>query len=333
MLVIGLQGSPRKNGSTDYLLKSFFNEIDKRGVETQVITISRKNIKMCKGCGYCEKHGFCVTRDDDMSIEMYPLLHEADIVVAATPIYFYHASAQLKMFIDRCQALWSRKFRYRVKDPGSKTRKGFLLSPGATKGENLFEGLELSMRYFFDAISADYSGGLTYRSVENPVDFKKYPSLLDDIKKSADSLLEPFADRKKILFACRENACRSQMASAFARYNAGEMVESLRGGSTPSDEVNPLMVGVMAEKGIDMAFRKPQSIENAISKSKPDIIVTMGCGEECSFVPGAKRLDWDLPDPAGKDINFMRQVRDEIEEKVQSLINELSKSDSGRMKT
>jgi len=332
MLVLGLQGSPRKNGSTDHLLTSFINEIDKRGVETQVIPISKKNIKMCKGCGYCEKHGFCVTRDDDMAIEMYPLLHEADIVVAATPIYFYHASAQMKMFIDRCQALWSRIFRYRVVDPGSKTRKGFLLSQAATKGEHLFRGLELSMRYFFDAFSADYFGSLTYRTVENPVDYKKYPSLLDDIGKIVDSLLEPFADRKKILFACRENACRSQMASAFAQYHAGEMIESLRGGSKPSNAVNPFMVEVMAEKGIDMVFRKPRSIEDAISKTKPDMIVTMGCGEECPFVPGAKRLDWDLPDPAGKDINFMRQVRDEIEAKVQSLINELSKSDSGNTK-
>jgi protein-tyrosine-phosphatase len=268
-----------------------------------------------------------------MSVEMYPLLYEADIVIAATPVYFYHASAQMKVFMDRCQALWSRKFRYRLLDPGSKTRKGFLLSQGATKGGDLFRGLEVSMRYFFDAFSADYAGGLTYRSVESPVDFKKYPSLPDDIEKAADSLLGTFAGRKKILFACRENACRSQMASAFAQYHAGEMVESLRGGSTPSHEVNPLMVEVMAEKGIDMAFRKPQSIENAISKAKPDMIVTMGCGEACPFVSGAKRLDWDLPDPAGKDINFMRQVRDEIEEKVRSLITGLSKSDSGNAKT
>ncbi len=324
MLVIGLQGSPRKNGSTDYLLTSFLNEMESRGAETRAVTISRKNIKMCKGCGYCEKHGFCVTRDDDMAIEMYPLLHEADIVVAATPIYFYHASAQMKMFIDRCQALWSRKFRFQVADPGSKTRKGFVLSQAATKGEHLFRGLELSMRYFFDAFSAKYCGSLTYRAVENPVDFKKHPALLDEIGEAAGSLLESFADRKKILFACRENACRSQMASAFAQYHAGEMVESLRGGSTPASEVNPLMVEVMAEKGIDMAFRKPRSIEDAISKTKPDLIVTMGCGEECPFVPGAKRVDWDLPDPAGKDINFMRHVRDEIEAKVQSLLTALS---------
>ena len=89
----------------------------------------------------------------------------------------------------------------------------------------------------------------------------------------------------------------------------------------------------MAEKGIDMAYRKPRSIEKAISRVKPDIIVTMGCGEECPFVPGAERLDWDLPDPAGKDIDFMRQVRDEIEEKVQSLITALPGSDSGNAKT
>jgi len=333
MKVLGLQGSPRKNGSTDYLLTSFFAEFDKRGVETLTIPISRKNIQFCKGCGYCEKHGFCITRDDDMSVEMYPLLYEADIVVVATPVYFYHASAQMKMFIDRCQTLWSRKFRFRLSDPGSKIRKGFLLSPGATKGEDLFKGLDLTMKYFFDAFNAHYKGSLTYRSVEHPDDFKKYPSLPDDIAKAVDNLLGTFTGRKKILFACRENACRSQMAGAFARYYAGGLIDSLQGGSKPSQEVNPLMVEAMAEKGIDMAFRKPRSIENTISKSKPDIIVTMGCGEECPFVPGAKRMDWDLPDPAGKDIHFMRKVRDEIEEKVRLLVKELSESRSGSLKT
>jgi protein-tyrosine-phosphatase len=79
----------------------------------------------------------------------------------------------------------------------------------------------------------------------------------------------------------------------------------------------------MEEKGIDMAFRIPQSIESAIKSTSPEQIVTMGCGEECPIVPGAQREDWDLPDPAGKDIDFMRTVRDEIEKRVTELVSGL----------
>ena len=98
----------------------------------------------------------------------------------------------------------------------------------------------------------------------------------------------------------------------------------ITGGSQPADQVNPEMVRAMHEKGIDMAYRVPQSIESAISDTRPDFIVTMGCGEECPFVPGAKMRDWDLPDPAGKPSEFMRRVRDEIEDNVKNLIKELT---------
>ena len=323
MLVLGLQGSPRKKGSTDYLLTAFFQEMEKYGVHRKVVDVCRRNITPCKGCGYCEKHGVCVTKDDDMAREMYSLVREADVIVAATPIYFYHGSAQLKGFIDRCQTLWSRKYRYRLKDPGHRIRKGFLLSQAATKGANLFEGLEVTMRYFFDALNAEYAGGLTFRSIENPDDYRNATTLSDDIAASVKSLLEPLAGRKKVLFACRENACRSQMASAFARLHGGDTVDALCGGSTPVEKINPLMEEAMAEKGIDMAFRIPQSIENAVADSKPDMIVTMGCGEACPFIPGAERLDWDLPDPAGRDLAFMREVRDRIEASVLTLLEKI----------
>jgi protein-tyrosine-phosphatase len=84
------------------------------------------------------------------------------------------------------------------------------------------------------------------------------------------------------------------------------------------------MIKAMHEKGIDMAYRVPQRIESAISNTPPDFIVTMGCGEECPLVPGAQIRDWDMPDPAGKPPDFMRQVRDEIESNVKNLIKELT---------
>ena len=321
MLVLGIMGSPRKKGNTDFLLSSFMNEVENAGVRTHVIEIGKKKILPCMEYSVCEKKGTCPI-DDDMN-EIYPLLYEADIIVLATPIFFYNTPAQTKALIDRSQTLWARKYKLNLTDPGRKNRRGFLLALGATKGTNLFEGMKLTAKYFFDAVGASFEGSLTYRGVEKRGDMEKHPSVAGDVREAAGNILRPFLSRKKILFACRENACRSQMASAFAGYIAGDRIDSLNGGSTPVDAINPLMVEVMEEKGIDMAFRRPKSIEQAISKEKPDIIITMGCGEECPFVPGAKTENWDIPDPVGKSIEFMRNVRDEIEKKIIELKDQL----------
>ncbi len=324
MLVLGLQGSPRKKGNTSFLLSTFLKEAENLGAKTDVVEVSKKNILPCKGCGYCEKEGFCVIEDDDMQDDIFPLLRQADVIVAATPIFFYSATGQLKILIDRCQTLWSRKYKLNLNDPGSKTRQGFLLALGATSGKNLFEGVTLTAKYFFDAIGAGYSGSLTYRRIEGPGDLEKHPSVLKDVKEEVSRLLKPFLNRKKILFVCRENACRSRMAAAFARYLAGDEMEVVSGGSNPAGEVNPVMVEVMEEKGIDMAFRRPRPAEEAIESRRPDVIISVGCGDERPFIPGVKREDWDLPDPAGQPIDFMRNIRDEIEKKVKALISDVA---------
>ena len=142
-----------------------------------------------------------------------------------------------------------------------------------------------------------------------------------DVKNSVYELISPLLDRKRILFACRENACRSQMAAAFAQSLAGDKIEVASAGSKPAEKINLDMVKAMAEKGIDMGFRKTRSLEKAASELQPEMIITMGCGEECPFIPGMQRLDWDLPDPAGKSMDVMRNVRDEIEKKVEALVN------------
>ena len=271
-----------------------------------------------------KKKGLCVITDDEMTSDIYPLIRDADVVVAATPIYFYSATAQLKALIDRSQTLWSRKYRFKLADPKSKNRLGVLLSVGATKGENLFAGLELTMKYFCDAIDADYSGNLTYRQIEKKEDLANSPLVFTETRDMVNRLLTPLSSRKKVLFACRENACRSQMAAAFAQYLGGDKIDAFSGGTSPANNVNSVMAGSMQEKGIDMAFRTPRTLETVISNTKPDIIVTMGCGEQCPFVPGAEKIDWDIPDPAGKPEDFMRHVRDEIDQKVKELIRKVS---------
>jgi multimeric flavodoxin WrbA/protein-tyrosine-phosphatase len=323
MLVLGFQGSPRRKGNTSFLLNTFMQAAEKRGAQTQIIEVTRKNIIPCKELVVCEKKGYCPI-DDDIKTDIYPLIRQAEVVVLATPIFFFNMTAQLKAVVDRCQLFWARKYRFNLTDPAKMTKRGFLLSVGASKGKNLFEGLQLSAKYFFDAIDAHFAGSLTYREIEEPKDMARHATVATDVEKAATDLIGPLIGRKKILFACRENACRSQMAGVLAQSLAGDKIEVLTGGSQPAESVNPDMVTVMQEKGLDMVYRTPQHIESVISENLPDIIVTMGCSEECPFVPGAQMLDWDLADPAGKPLAFMRQTRDEIENHVKKLVEQLS---------
>lgn len=322
MFVLGLQGSPRKKGNTTFLLNVFMEEMKNRGAETEIINVCDKFIKPCIGCANCERKGVCAIKDDDMPGEIYGQLRRADVVVLATPIYFYNATAQMKLLIDRSQALWARKYKLFLTDPGRPDRKGILLAVGATKGRNLFEGMILTAKYFFDAIGADFHGKLTYWRIEDFGDMEKHESFRQDIKNEADRLASLFG-RKKILFACRENAGRSQMARAFARYYAGGRIDAQSAGSQPADKINPIMEDAMRESGIDVAFQKPRSIDEALAVFKPERIITMGCGEECPFIPGVEYENWDLPDPAGKPVEFVRTVRDDIEQKVKHLIERL----------
>ena len=322
MLVVGLQGSPRKKGNTNFLLSTFMTAAEKLGARTIVIDVTQKKIIPCKEYTVCEKKGYCPI-EDDVKDEIYPLLREAELVVLATPIFFYNMTAQLKAVVDRCQTFWARKYKLKLKDPGASMRRGFLLAVGATKGKNLFEGLNLTTQYFFDAIWAKFDDSLTYRGIEGPKDMAAHPTVIQEVEEAAERLLQPFQGRKKVLFACRKNACRSQMASAFAQFLAGDKLDVSNAGSEPAEKINPDMVKVMHEKGIDMGFRNPRSMEEAIANDTPELIITMGCGEQCPLVPGAKIIDWDLPDPAGKPMEFMRDVRDEIEKKVVTLINEI----------
>jgi multimeric flavodoxin WrbA/protein-tyrosine-phosphatase len=320
MLALGLQGSPRKKGNTDLLLAMVMEALERRGVETHVIDVCRRHIEPCKEITVCEKTGLCPI-DDDMSREIYGLLRRADIVVAASPVFFYGVTAQLKALIDRCQTLWARKYMLKLNDPGHLTRRGFVLAVGATSGKQLFDGLNLTAKYFFDGISARFAGSLTYRQIEKRGQIASHPTVQADVDQAAQTLTEGLAQRRKVLFACRENACRSQMAAAFARFHGGERLDVMSAGSQPAEKVNPTMVAVMQERGIDMGFCTTQSLETAIARQMPAAIVTMGCGEQCPVVPGALREDWQLPDPAGQSSEVMRALRNEIEAKVKAFID------------
>lgn len=325
MLVLGLQGSPRIDGNTYHLLSTFLKTAANLGARTELVHVDKKNIVPCKEYTVCEKKGFCPI-DDDMKHEIYPLIREAEVVVAATPIFFYNMTAQLKAVVDRCQTLWARKYRLRLKDPYKNQRKGVLISVGATHGKNLFEGLELAIRYFFDAIDANYFGSLTYRGIENSGDIKRHPSAEKDIEEAARTLVAPLAGRKRILFTCETNACHSQIAAAFAQVMAGDRLDVCSGGINPAEKLDPLMVKAMEEKHIDLKFRRPKSIEAAILESRPEMTVSFKPFSKTSVIPDAIQDDqiwWDLVQHLEHSMKTISLIRDEIEKKVAELVESI----------
>ncbi len=131
--------------------------------------------------------------------------------------------------------------------------------------------------------------------------------------------------RSSILFLCVHNAGRSQMAAGFARELGGDSVTVLSGGSEPAASVNPAAVAAMAEIGIDISAQQPHRWTDA-DLEVADVVITMGCGDTCPVYPGKRYLDWELEDPAGKGVEQVRPVRDEIQRRVRGLLSELGVS-------
>lgn len=125
-----------------------------------------------------------------------------------------------------------------------------------------------------------------------------------------------------VLFLCVHNAGRSQMAAAWLRHFAGDAVDVFSGGSNPGSDVNPTAVEAMAEVGIDISNESPRPWTDEIVRAA-DVVVTMGCGDACPVFPGKRYEDWELTDPAGKPIEVVREVRDDIEVRVRGLMASL----------
>ena len=125
-----------------------------------------------------------------------------------------------------------------------------------------------------------------------------------------------------VLFVCVHNAGRSQMAAGYLRQLAGDRVTVLSAGSAPADTVNPAAVAVMAEEGIDISSEAPQLL-SVDSVKASDVVITMGCGDACPVFPGKRYEDWELEDPAGKDVEQVRAIRDDIRRRIEALLEEL----------
>ena len=129
-------------------------------------------------------------------------------------------------------------------------------------------------------------------------------------------------DSPSVLFVCVHNAGRSQMAAGYMKELSGGRVEVLSAGSEPTDRVNPVAVAAMAEVGIDIRHEYPKPWTQEIVEAA-DAVITMGCGDACPIFPGRRYEDWELEDPAGKDIVTVRRVRDDIKGRVEALLAEI----------
>jgi multimeric flavodoxin WrbA len=179
MFILALYGSPRQAGNTDTLLDEFIKGALSAAPNNRVqkIFIRDLAISPCREYNVCLKTGHCAIHDEMNAL--YGQLLGADIVVLAAPVFFANVPAQVKVIIDRCQALWARKYilKATIKEP---RRRGFFISAGGTKGEHLFDGTVQTVKYFFKAINVDYAGALLYNQIDVKGAIIKHPSALKD---------------------------------------------------------------------------------------------------------------------------------------------------------
>jgi len=186
MILLAIYGSPRKNGNTDLMMDSFLDgALSAANPELQKIYVRNLNISGCLACGYCEEHGTCVQQDDMQKV--YPLLGEAERIVIASPVFFYGLSGQTKLLVDRSQAAYMRRYKQKTELAAAGTntgRKGYFLCAGATRGRRLFEGVILTVRYFFDAIGVEYSGETCLRGLDEKGAIRNRPDALEECRRA-----------------------------------------------------------------------------------------------------------------------------------------------------
>jgi multimeric flavodoxin WrbA len=198
--VLGLFGSPRRGGNTDLLLEEALKGAQTGGAEVEGLHLNDFDIIPCRECLQCFNDGNCVILDDMHKI--YPKLLEADIIILASPIFFYGITAWAKALIDRCQALWSRKYILKDESLGKKgkRRKGFLISVGATKGQKVFDGAILTAKYFFDVLNAEYAGELVFRGIDAKGDILKHPEAIQQAFEAGRKLVLEMREAEALVF-------------------------------------------------------------------------------------------------------------------------------------
>lgn len=182
-----IYGSPRKGGNTDLLLYETVKGMREAGAQVEEIFLRELNFSPCLENYGCKKCGRCDIRDDMDTV--YPKLIEMDCFVLASPIFFYAVSAYTKAFIDRCQCFWAAKYLLKEPIAGGRKRKGAFIAVGGSKGQKIFDGPLLTIKYLFDVLDCELFKTLLYRQIDKKGDILKHPSALRDAYEAGKELI------------------------------------------------------------------------------------------------------------------------------------------------
>ena len=190
MKVIGIAGSPRRGGNTDLLLSEVMRGAASRGAEVKTIILNDLTIAPCQHCDACLEAGKCRVEDDMQMV--YRELEQADRIVLASPIHFMSVTAQMKAMIDRCQALWARKYILKRPPLGSKPGKkqGLFISAGGRKAANLFEPVLATIKALFNTLDITYAGDLLFCGVDKKGAITEHPDALHQALLAGQKLVE-----------------------------------------------------------------------------------------------------------------------------------------------
>ena len=180
-------GSPRKNGNSELLAQQVAKGFESEGGRVvDYLRLNNLSIRPCQGCGGCDKSGICVIKDD--MVEIYEQVDAADRLLLVSPIYFYSISAQAKIFTDRMQARWARRYNLKERFRQDEDRRGYLLSTAATKGRKLFEGSEIVARYLFDALDMKCGEPLLVNEVDDRGEVKEKAEELERARRFGEMI-------------------------------------------------------------------------------------------------------------------------------------------------
>lgn len=189
MKVLGIMGSPRRQSNTEILLDRALEGSREMGAEVEKLAVSELKVRPCLEIYACLKDGRCAIKDDMQWV--YDKLLEADHIAFASPIFFYGLTSQAKAIVDRCQALWVRRHVLDMDEGDERTRRGVFISVGATRGERLFDGVVLTVKYFFDAVGVRYAGDLLVRGVDGEAHIREHATALDNALRLGRQLVSP----------------------------------------------------------------------------------------------------------------------------------------------
>lgn len=177
MKMLVLLGSPRKGGNSETLARRIAAPVEEGGGSVEYIHLNSLNLRPCQGCGGCDKTGICVVKDG--LSDVVEAVDSADRILLVSPVYFYGLSAQCKIFGDRMQSLWARKYLLKERFRQGEGRKGYLVSTAATKGQKIFDCSILTTRYIYDAIDVEYGGEFVVKGVDERKAVLKHQQELD----------------------------------------------------------------------------------------------------------------------------------------------------------